>query len=108
MGETARVGAEATDVIAIVSIRNDRRTTVGTLRLVDGAVMLANFDRRYRWVRDFRCFVTPDGRPERPLTIEDGERWLRALPYNLRGSYVWAEEMATPPSPSPPPQRSLF
>ena len=26
-----------------------------------------------------------------PLTFEDGERYLRALPYNFRGSYFWAE-----------------
>ena len=29
-----------------------------------------------------------------PLTPDDGERYIRALPSNLRGTYVWARLIA--------------
>ena len=32
----------------------------------------------------------------------DGEPWVRALPWNLRGTYSWAEE--APPQPPKPTQ----
>jgi hypothetical protein len=89
-------------VIEIFGVRDNRRAKLGTLRLAeDGSVRLdPGFDpSTARFIRRYRC----RDRSGKWLTIQDGEPWLRALPANLHGTILWAEETATeePATPAP-------
>jgi hypothetical protein len=59
---------------------------VGTVRLVNG---IAVPDEAIRSFLEGLYVPEPDGDPK-PLTFADGEKYLRALPHSLRGTYLWA------------------
>ena len=69
-------------------------STVGRLELDRGRVVIDADPTTDAFLRRYRC-VRP-GHPDLPLlSIADGEPWLRALPFNLRGTHLWAEAPAT-------------
>lgn len=59
---------------------------VGTIRLVDGELVHDLPQQTERFLRRFAVRVNGN-----TLTYADGEPWLRALPGQLRGTYLWAE-----------------
>ena len=84
---------EGTEAMIAIAINIWRRPPmkgrkVGTLRMEGGRV---RFDQGLppslaRFLPRFKCRA----RDGTVLTIEDGEAWLRALPANLHGLYLWA------------------
>ena len=71
-------------------LRSGEARTVGRLVLDRGSVVIEADPTMAEFLRRYGC-VRP-GRPDLPLlSIADGEPWLRALPFNLRGTYLWAE-----------------
>ena len=68
-----------------VDLHNQQRV-VGTVTL-DGGHAVAS-DEQIQALLDSVRIVEP--RTLVPLGLESGERYLRALPANLRGSYFWA------------------
>lgn len=69
-----------------VELRN-QQGTVATVSLGRGGAAQASDAVNQRLLDDLA--VVEPGSTDR-LTPEDGERYLRALPANLRGSYLWA------------------
>lgn len=65
----------------------DQQGTVATVTLGRGGAAVAS-DAANQRLLDSLAVVEP-GTTDR-LTAADGERYLRALPANLRGSYLWA------------------
>jgi hypothetical protein len=65
---------------------NDQRLT-GIVELVDGAVVPRD-EKTLEFLAE--TLVVEAGDPPRPLTLADGERYLRALPKNFAGMYSHA------------------
>lgn len=71
----------------ICSLKDGRREVSGIVELRDG---VAAPDERARRFLDDHVVVEP-GNPSCRLRFEDGLDYLLALPYNLAGTYCWAE-----------------
>ena len=54
-----------------------------------GSIWADGFEPSTAWVADL--VVVQPGRPSERLTPVDGERYLKALPYAVRGTYTWGE-----------------
>ena len=49
-----------------------------------------------------RRVVVKPGQPDHRLVPEDGEEYLRALPFNWRGTYFWAQVVEDDEGGDPP------
>ena len=78
-------------MIEIRELRTDGLVTAGRLDLhKDGSVVIRDASPGLvEFLTEYRC-VIPGSKPQRIVGIEDGEIWLEALPFNLRGTYLWA------------------
>ncbi len=59
---------------------------VGQIELVDGEMRYSGMAAQ---IKDI--LVVEPGNPSHVLTPDDGEAWLRALPYEFRSPYLMAE-----------------
>lgn len=68
-------------------MKDGGREVTGTVELHDGVA--APDERARRFIDDY--VVVEPGNPSRRLRFENGLDYLLALPYNLAGTYCWAE-----------------
>jgi len=71
-------------IVEIYQVQGGERRKTGEVRPGDDGVVITG--QASEFLRRFRCRA--DGAT---LSYEDGEPWMRALPDNLRGTYLWAE-----------------
>jgi hypothetical protein len=74
-----------------VELRN-REGVTGEVRVLDGVAVGSNLSTR-RMLAD--VVIVEPGTLVR-LTPTDGDRYLRALPHNIAGSYLWANMISAP------------
>lgn len=88
---------EAADVCTAVTddeTGGPETRVLGTLRLVDGEIKLNGFKPGVAaFLTGFISFGIPEegAEPRRFTMTGDPEQWLRWLPYNLRGTLLWAQ-----------------
>ena len=64
----------------------------GEFEMVDGKVVVRGEETFVtRMKENPEIFMDDDTKRENPITPEDGEDYLTALPHHFRGSMVWAE-----------------
>jgi hypothetical protein len=82
---------EIREVATDANTNEPQVVTAGTLVYEDGMVKFKGCDPKL--VSMLQRFRFPDTDTGEFLTYEDGERWLKLLPYHLRGTYLSAADL---------------
>lgn len=75
-------------VVAVISAKEREPVLQAVVRPGPAGVEIDGSEETAAFLTEL--YVAADDPPE-PLSMADGDDWIQALPWNLNGTYLWAE-----------------